>query len=555
MGMYIRTISRRNKDGSQVRYVQLAHNVWDREARCAKANVLFNFGREEEVDREALKRLVRSISRYLGPEEMLRKTGGKELKYIGSRPLGGAWLLDRLWKELGIDAAVGKLLRGRKFRTGVERMLFALVANRTLAPASKLRTEDWVREDVYIPDLEEASVQQFYRTMDFLLAAQEELQKQVYWSVAHLLNLEVDLLFFDTTSTYFEIDEEDEEGGLRRKGLSKDHRPDLPQAVIGLAVTREGIPVRSWVWPGNCSDMGLVKEVKRDLVGWELGRVITVVDRGFSSEENLRYLQRAGGHYIAGVKLRDGKEQTAAALGRPGRYRPVRDNLEIKEITIGDGEARRRYVLVRNPQEALRDRAAREKTVARLKEELSLIKDRGEGGHTKAVCRLVKHETYGRYLKLSKKGKPVLNLEKIKAEEKLDGKYLLRTSDDTLSAEDTALGYRQLLQVEDAFRTLKTRLELRPMHHRLEERIRAHVLLCWLALLLIRVAENRSGSTWLKIRDIVQRVHLGEFRGKDGAFWQSSELNPAQAAAFKAVGVSRPPQFVDVRPVGGARNA
>jgi len=553
--MYIRTIGRRNKDGSQVRYVQLAHNVWDREARCAKAEVLFSFGREEKVDREALKRLVRSISRYLGPEAMLRETGSEELKYIASRPMGGAWLLDRLWNELGIDATIGKLLGGRKFRTGMERMLFALVANRALAPASKLRTEDWVREDVYIPGLEEAGVQQFYRAMDFLLEAQADLQKQVYWSVANLLNLEVDLLYFDTTSTYFEIEEEDGENGLRRKGLSKDHRPDLPQAVIGLAVTREGIPVRSWVWPGNRSDMDLVKEAKRDLVGWELGRVITVIDRGFSSEENLRYLQRAGGHYIAGVKLRDGKEETVAALARPGRFRRIRDNMDIKEITVGDGEARRRYVLVRNPQEAYRDRANREKLVARLKEELALIRDRGEGGHAKTVCRLMAHETYGRYLKLNGKGRPVLNLEKIKAEEKLDGKYLLRTSDDTLTAEDTALGYKQLLQVEDAFRTLKSRLELRPIHHRLEERIRAHVMLCWLALLLVRVAENRAGNTWLKIRDIVQRVHLGEFRGKNGAVWQSSELNPAQAAVFNALKIQKPPQVIALDPTGKAKNS
>ncbi len=546
--MYIRTIGRRNKDGSQVRYVQLAHNAWDREARCAKAQVLFSFGREEKVDRAALQRLVGSIIRFLGPEAVLQEAGSERLRFIASRPMGGAWLLDRLWQELGIDRAIGKRLKQRRFRTGVERMLFALVANRALAPASKRRAEDWVREDVYIPGLETAGAQQFYRAMGFLLEAQAELQKQVYWSVANLLNLEVDLLYFDTTSTYFEVEDEDGEDGLRRKGLGKDHRPDRPQAVIGLAVTREGIPVRSWVWPGNRSDMDLVKEARQDLVGWELGRVITVVDRGFSSEENLRYLQRAGGHYIAGVKLRDGKDETEAALGRPGRYQRIRDNMEIKEITVGDGEARRRYVLVRNPGEAARDRTARENLLARLKAELATLRDRDGSGHARVVCRLMAHESYGRYLRLNDKGKPVLNLEKIKAEERLDGKYLLRTSDDTLSAEDTALGYRQLLQIEEAFRTLKTRLELRPIYHRLEERIRAHVMLCWLALLLIRLAENRSGSTWLKIRDIVQRVHLGEFRGKNGALWQSSELNPAQAAVFNAVKVSKPPRMLAIQP-------
>ncbi|BDG59508.1 hypothetical protein caldi_05980 [Caldinitratiruptor microaerophilus] len=119
--------------------------------------------------------------------------------------------------------------------------------------------------------------------------------------------------------------------------------------VIGLAVTRDGIPVRCWVWPGNTADMSVLHEVKRDLSGWKLGRVITVVDRGFVSEENLRELQPAGGHYIAGEKMQSGKASVEAALSRPGRYQRVRENIEVKEVVVGDGEARKRYVVVRNP--------------------------------------------------------------------------------------------------------------------------------------------------------------------------------------------------------------
>ena len=241
--MYIRVTQRTNKDGTVTRYVQLAHNVWDAKARCAKAKVLYNFGRAEQVDRQALERLIQSIRRFLGPEAELRgqaeDTG--ELRYLGSRALGGGWALNELWRQLRIGEAIKRLLAKRRYETPVERLLFALVANRALAPMSKLAVEEWVAEEVELPGVTEVAVQQLYRAMDFLLEAEEEIQREVYWSVADLLNLEVDLLFFDTTSTYFEVEEEDE---FRRFGHSKDHRADRPQVVIGFAVTRQGIPVR-----------------------------------------------------------------------------------------------------------------------------------------------------------------------------------------------------------------------------------------------------------------------------------------------------------------------
>jgi len=314
------------------------------------------------VDRQALERLVQSICRFLSPEQALRAQaqlrGEWDVRITRSRALGGVWFLDQLWQRLGIQEALQQLLAARDFRTPVERLLLALVANRALAPGSKLALEEWVAHEVAITGLEQVAVQQLYRAMDFLVAAAEDLQREVFFAVADLLKLEVDLLYFDTTSTYFEVElPPDENESLRKPGHSKDHRPGRPQAVIGLAVTRTGIPVRCWVWPGNTADMSVVEEVKRDLVGWKLGRVITVVDRGMTSEQNLRLLQRTGGHYIAGERLAAGKPAVEEALSRRGRYHKVRDNLEVKEIIVGDGAARQRYILVRNPEEAERDQA------------------------------------------------------------------------------------------------------------------------------------------------------------------------------------------------------
>lgn len=560
--MYIRTVQRKNKDGSVVRYVQLAHNHRHPVTRKPMAQVLWSFGRAEGVDQEALRRLVASINRFLGPEEVLKQqaqAGDAPLLFQESRPMGGAWVLNALWQRIGIDRAIAGVVKERAFRTPVERAIFAMVANRALAPSSKLAVETWVERDAALPGLEGIEVQHLYRAMDVLVEAGDALQEEIFFSVASLLNLEVDLLFFDTSSTYFEIEGEDPEGDedaacvLRRRGHSKDHRPDLAQVVIGLAVTREGIPVRCWVWPGNTADVTRVAEVKRDLVGWKLGRVVTVVDRGFTSEDNLRTLQRAGGHYIAGERMQSGKPAVEEALSRAGRYQKVRPNVEVKEIIVGDGEARQRFILVRNPQEEARDRQKREEILKALEEELQGIARLKKEEHPRAVCRLMAHPTYGRYLKL-KNGWPQIDRAKVKEEERLDGKYLLRTSDDTLSAADVALGYKQLLEVEEAFRTLKQTLDLRPVYHRLSRRIRAHVLLCWLALLLIRVAEVRVEErlgrrhTWPRLRDELERMHLGIFAGPAGTVWQRTETTGFQRQIFGALDIEEPPRFFKMDP-------
>lgn len=545
--MYVRTISRKNKDGSIVTYVQLAHNVWDKEKGHAKAEVIHSFGRADELDIDAIRRLVKSLCRFLSPEDAIQaqvnlEKGSDSLQFIKSLPMGGAYILRKIWQMLGLHTVIVKSLKNRKFRSPVEWAIFAMVANRALSPDSKRAVEEWVREDVWLGNEGPISLQHLYRAMDFLLEDKEGIQKEVFFATADILNLEVDLLFFDTTSTYMEIDEEDTEG-LRRYGHSRDRRADLPQVVIGLAVTKEGIPVRCWVLPGNTQDMNTVEMVKRDLHGWRLSRCIWVMDRGMNSEENRIILQRAGGHYILGERLRDAQGNYKESLSCRGRYHEIGEDLKVKEVIIGKGERRRRFVVVYNPEQAKKDRASRERTLKKIQE---AIKDLGEQKgkvHKKAVCALLSHRSMGRYLKQLQSGAIKIDRLKVKAEEALDGKYLLTTSDDSLTAEDVALGYKQLMEVERAFRTLKTTLELRPIYHRKDERIKAHILLCFLALLLVRIAENKTALTWDKIRAVMERLHLGEFKSKDGYILQRTELTSEQANILKKLNFSPPPRF------------
>ena len=550
VGMYMRKTKRTNKDGSTTAYLQLAHNERRPATGNPVAKVIWKFGREDSVDKDALRRLIQSIARVLDPEDQIAVEMGIELGSISiesDKSLGGSWALDQFWTKLGIRSAFEELLRERQFEAPVERAVFAMTANRALAPSSKLAMEDWVENDVCIDGLGQVQVHQLYRAMDLLVENHEHVQERVFFSMANLLNLEVDLIYFDTTSTYFEVDPDpDEQEELRRAGYSKDHRPDLLQVVIGLAVTRDGIPVRCWVWPGNTCDMEVIAQVNKDLTSWRLGRVITVVDRGFSSAANLRRLQRAGGHYIAGERMRADVKTVEEALARPGRYKPVKENLEIKEIVVGDGEARVRYVLARNPLEAQRDRQRRERTLAELREELKRLKSVTGEEHTKAVCKVVTSKRFGKYLMLDARNFPRIDQNKVKKEARLDGKYLLRISDDTLSPEDVALGYKQLLEVEDAFRTLKSTLDLRPMYHRVSDRIRAHVLLCWLALLLVRVAETQVGDTWPRIRTQLERIRIVEVDAPEGKIVQRTNIAPAQKHILSRLGVAEPKKIREI---------
>jgi hypothetical protein len=545
--------SRPRKDGSKVHYLQLARKVRCKETGKPKDIILCQLGREDQLDAEQLRRLAASLTRFADKKsgepiqlELDADSAPQQVALKKCLTYGGSYVLDALWKRLGLPGVLSKLLRDRGFEVDVERILFALVANRALDPRSKLAIERWVGRRTYIEGLDEVAVHNLYRAMDFLIGNDEEVQKQVFFSVANLLNLEVDLLFFDTTSTYFETEEADEEeDGLRRYGHSKDHRPDLPQVVIGLAVTRDGIPVRCWVLPGNTADASVVDSVQRDLAGWQLGRVIWVVDRGFAGESQRVALQRGGGHVIVGERLRGSEAANHEALGRPGRFAEVRDNLQVKDVRVEHGGETRRFVVVRNPRQVERDRAQREKLLARLEAEIAPLNagaaKRG-GAHSRRVCELLSHRSMGRYVRQLKSGELRIDRGKVAEEAKLDGKYLLSTTDLSLPAEDVALGYKQLLEVEEAFRTLKSQLDLRPVYHRLPDRIRAHVLLCWLALLLVRVIERETGQSWAKVRDELEQIHLAQVKLAGGEAWLCSEVTSEQRAILSALSVSAPSQ-------------
>jgi hypothetical protein len=565
--VYVKASSRKTKDGQVIRYLQLAHNEWDGQAGVSRTKVLHSFGREDELDREGIKRLVAALSRLLDPADALAATSGGELTMTSSRPIGGTYALDQLWRRLGLDTVIRRQLAGRKLDPRVERVLFALVANRALAASSKLAATGWIADDVHIEGLDEINEQSCYRAMDYLLTIEPDLAKEAYIQVTDLLNLEVDLLFFDTTSTYFETGEADdpvprdqdghrveaEDGaavkntGFRTHGKSKDSRDDLPQVVVGMAVTRDGIPVRVWSWPGNTTDTDLIRQVRDDIREWTLSRIVWVADRGFTSQKNRRALMRGGGGYIIGEKLRSGSDEVKAALSRQGRYATVTDNMQVKEVNIGTDD---RFVLCYNPAQAERDATVRTLLVNKLQEAIAGTDKLSSTERARIEGSLTGKPGLKRFLRVTPGGLLRIDKQKIKTEENLDGKYLLRCSDPNLSAEDIARGYKQLLEVERGWRDMKQILDLRPVYHRREDRIRAHVLLCWLALLLIRVAEVTAGRswTWQQIRADLQRLHAITYTGPAGTFRQTTEPTKPQRDALTALGLDPPKKIIEISP-------
>ncbi len=545
--MYLRSTKRRNADGSEVRYYQLAENVWKPERGCAVAKVVYNFGRADKLDREKLRRLAKSILRAFGDDAPGTEAGG-EITIRDSWPYGGVYVLEAVWRELGIDG----LLKAKAHRhsTIFERALFAMVANRALAPYSKLYCyEQWLREEVFLPSSKALEMHHLYRAMDFLERHKAALEEAIYFKMADLMNADVDLIFYDTTSLHFEIDEEDEatldglgarHPPLRKRGHSKNGRTDAPQIVVGLAVTRDGLPVRSWVFEGNTADVTTVARVKEDLRGWRLGRCVFVGDAGMNSEENRRQLGLGNGKYILATKMRAGDEVTKEVLSRAGRYQEVAERLQVKEVVVGEGERRRRYVVCHNPAEEKRQREHRAKLVAQMQDELDAAKN---DEHGKRACELVASARFGKYVRQLKGGALRIDRAAIKDAERYDGKWVITSNDDTLTAEDLALGYKQLMRVEQCWRQLKSGLRMRPVFHFRPWRIRAHVSISVLALLLERVVEIRSGDTWRNIRAQLEKIRVVEY-DRDGArIHQTTVVRPDAESLLNKLRIPLPPKL------------
>jgi transposase len=373
----------------------------------------------------------------------------------------------------------------------------------------------------------------------------------VFWHSADLFKLDVDLVFYDATTAWFECDDEDVASEswrgltfapLRKRGHSKEGRESDPQVIIALAVTRDGMPVRSWVLPGNTADVTTVERIKEDLRQMRLGRALFVGDAGLYARANLTELSRGAGRYILATPIGRVKEIKDDVLRRPGRYAEITPTLRAKEVIVGEGE-RRRYILCLNIEEAERQQRHRDEILAVLQREI----DRLASDHPKAACRLVASKRFGPYLSLDDQGRPFIDRDKIHRAEQLDGKFVLTTNDDTLSAADIALGYKGMWIIEACFRKMKTTgLGIRPMFHWTPRRIVAHVKLCVLALMIQRAAEIATGMPWSQLVDVLERLKAVRYTAEGETIVQASRISPELALILKKLAIASPKPILAV---------
>ncbi len=545
--MYLRKTKRKNKDGSVARYYQLAHNERHPVTGKSTAKIIHSFGRADTLDRESLVRLCRSIARVCGLEviDPLAADGEKgglpqDVTIRRTVDFGTVQVVAELWERFGI----GKTIRSsmKKKQVPYDKALLAMVANRLCTPESKLGVWDRWLETVYLPECSDFKLRQMYEAMDILYEHSEQIEEQVFYQVANLFNLSVDIIFYDTTTASFAVDYEDDEDGLRQYGHAKEGMW-APQVVVALAVTREGIPVRSWVFPGNTADVSTVETIKRDLRGWNLGRALFVADAGMNSEDNRKELAKACGTYLLATRMASVKEIKESVLTQPGRYRKLSDNLHVKEICLENGK---RYILCLNPKEAERQARHRQEVVSMLEEELKKHKDKSVT--KKWAITLLASRRYKKYLIITDSQTIRIDRKAVREAAKHDGKWVLETNDDTISVEDAAHGYRSLMVIERCFRSLKrTQIRMMPMYHWLPNRIEAHVKICVLALLIERMAEIKCDKPWSRIRSVLSKIQATEFETPGHTFFQLNELPKGAKTILDTLAIPRPRKVIGIK--------
>lgn len=524
--MFLKESSVLNRSGKRVTYLHLVESQWDPQRKHSTHKFIYSFGKVTELNKEKMLALASTILRYLneGTDAL-----GIDSEIVWSRSYGVVHVAEDLLRKLGVMEVLRSKLRKRRYTSAVADAIVAMVVNRLSEPMSKRAVDEWVREDIYFPRSKRLELQHFYRGLDFLEDSKDEVEDELFWKTRNLFNRKVDIIFYDTTSTYVEGAGESE---LLEYGYSRDHRSDQKQIIVGLVTDRDGLPVCSSVFPGSTMDVTTVEEMLGRLKRFDFERCIFVCDRGMVSEDNLKAMEKAEYEYLVGVKLRKLTEVRDKVLCCRGRFEKVDDSLEVKEVLL-EG---RRYIICRNPEEAEHDRHIREELVQKLSEELS-----ASDLTKKQECRIINHSVKKRFVRQLRSGRLVLNKLRIAQESRYDGKYVLLTTDRALSASELALQYKHLFSVERAFRSLKSGINLRPLYHWTTNRIKAHVSLCVLSYFVQRYAELKTEKSWAVISKHMKRISAVKILLKNGAVIKRSQLTNFQKLVLNQLDTQEPP--------------
>ena len=540
----------RVKKSGHHQYLQIVSNK--RVDGKVRQSVIGTLGRLDRLQETGeLDGLLASCARFAEQSAVLSAQRQGTLSPAKTDRIGPALVFDRLWHQLGLPRIFGQLLADRKFEFDVQRAIFLTVLHRLFDPGSDRAAERW-RHHYVIDGVESLQLHHLYRAMawlgeelpdeqqggrtPFAPRCNKDLVEEALFEERRDLFSEIDLVFFDTTSIYFEG-----QGGetIGQHGNSKDHRPDLKQMVVGLVIDGEGRPLCCELWPGNTTDVKtLIPIVDRLRERFDIRSLCIVADRGMISKETIESLQAADDdiRFLLGARMRAVKEVREKVLGRGGRYQIVRGPrqrkkdpapLKVKEVWVKD----RRYIVCHNEEEARKEKEAREAIVASLTEQLR-----------KGPVSLVGNKGYRKFLTARKGGALRIDEQKIKEDAGYDGKWVLQTDTD-LSPAECALKYKELLLVEQLFRSIKSILETRPIYHQCDQTIRGHVFCSFMALVLIKELWSRLEQRgwcieWEHLRRDLDALEEITVTTHEKTFVIRSETQGVAGKAIQAAGIA-----------------
>jgi len=550
----------RTKTSGPRTYLQVVENRW--EGGRSRQRVVATLGRLDQLQQSGqLDALLVSGARLARSVLVLSEHAQGKLPTISVRHIGPALVFQRLWQLTGCQHVIQQLLKGRRFEFSIERAIFLTVLHRLFDPGSDRAADKW-KESYQIEGCEDLQLHHLYRAMGWLgddLPRKEQADKTPFaprcnkdlieeglFARRRDLFTQLQLVFFDTTSIYFEG-----QGGetIGQRGHSKDHRPDLKQMIVGAVLDQEGRPICCELWPGNTTDVTtLIPVVDRLRSRFGVTKVCIVADRGMISKETIEELEKEerGWEYILGARMRSQNEVKDEVLARAGRYRVVHPQrttsdapapLKVKEVRV-EG---RRYIVCLNDDEARKDAADREAIVASLQEKLRS----GEKS-------LVGNNGYRRYLSSTGPDHFQIDEAKIEEEARYDGKWVLRTNTDLDTAE-VALQFKRLWMVEAWFRSTKSLLQTRPIYHKCDETIRGHVFCSFLALVLrqeleVRLSRDDHNFEWADVIQDLDRLQMVEVEQDGKRFLLRSEVQGTCGMVFRAAGVAVPPTVQQAKP-------
>jgi hypothetical protein len=541
----------RDKTINGYTYLYLVESV--REGSRTKQRIIKNLGRKDAVLASGeLERLVASVARFAKRAMVLAQVANGNPDGLACRRIGPPLLFGRLWRDTGIRAVLEELLANRAFEFPVERAVYTAVLHRLMVSGSDRACENWMA-DYAIGGAADLALHHFYRAMAWLGEELPEAEQAGATPFAprcvkdlieeHLVERRRDLfselsvVFMDTTTLSFVG-----AGGatLGRRGHSKDHRPELGQMVLGVVIDAEGRPVCTEMWPGNTADVrALLPIVDRLRARFAIGRVCIVADRGMISAATITALEERGLDYVLGVRERTDSLVRRVVLEDSRPFTPLcvprvagETQLWVKDV-VAQG---RRYVVCRNEAEANRDAADRKAVLDGLERQLA-----------KGDKALIGNSAYRRFLRTTAKKVFTIDPGKVADEARFDGIFILRTSA-RISPLQAVLRYRDLLRVEDLFRTAKALLRTRPIYHSSDAAIRGHVFCSFLALILRKELDDRCQAAgfhpeWGDVRRDLDRLQEVEIARDGKRVILRTPVTGTAGRLFQASRIALPPNI------------